>query len=93
MELNNLIEHHKELHKTFDKIEILNIKANYILRHSDLSWVEKYNLIFSKDLSNEVYKLIEFNYYDPDMDYEDDVIAFVKAFNDMLKEIKQIYLL
>ena len=44
---------------------------------SDLEWREKYDMIFSEEISRKV----KFDYYDPDCDYEDDTMAFYKAFS------------
>lgn len=44
---------------------------------SDLDWDQKYDLIFSKDMSHKV----EFDWCDPDMDYQDDVMAWMDGFD------------
>ncbi len=44
---------------------------------SDLPWNEKYDMIFSNEISGN----FNFDWYDPDMDYEDDVLAFMSAFD------------
>lgn len=44
---------------------------------SDLDWDQKYDLIFSKDMSRKV----EFDWCDPDMDYQDDVMAWMDGFD------------
>lgn len=49
---------------------------------SDLSWKNKYDMIFSKEISHK----LDFDYYDPDSDYDDDVIAFMNAFDDYMKK-------
>jgi hypothetical protein len=56
----------KELHK----------RAKRIIA-SNLDWEVKYNLIFSDDMSMKV----KFDWYDPDMDYEDDVMAWMDGFD------------
>ena len=56
----------KELHK----------RAKRIIA-SDLNWEQKYDLIFSDDMSMKV----KFDWCDPDMDYEDDVMAWMDGFN------------
>lgn len=61
-----------ELQETFDYIQ----KIYY----SDLSWEAKFDLIFSPQGSQKFCKLARsFDWYDPDMDYEDDVSAFFYA--------------
>lgn len=53
---------------------------------SDLDWEEKYNLIFSDDMSCKV----KFEWYDPDMDYEDDVRAWMDGFDEYMRVQKII---
>jgi len=71
--------------KTIDKLSTLNKKANEIYNDDFLTWDEKYNLIFSDKISRKVFKLINLNYYDPDTSYQEDVTAFINAFNDRMK--------
>lgn len=78
---NNVTEQLKNLQK----------EANEIY-NSDMSWETKYKLIFSKNISRRFNELIEesnesFSYYDPDSDYDDDVIAFISAMNEKIEEI------
>lgn len=51
---------------------------------SDMLWETKYDLIFSENLSGEVFRLIRMDYYDPDTSYEEDVTAFIQAFKDKM---------
>jgi hypothetical protein len=51
---------------------------------SDLPWDTKYDLIFSENISVEVFNLIKLDYYDPDTSYEEDVTAFVRYFKDKM---------
>lgn len=53
---------------------------------SDLSWSKKFDMIFSEDISQK----FDFEWLCPDMDYEDDVLAFMRGFEDHLKELKII---
>lgn len=78
---NNVTEQLKNLQK----------EANEIY-NSDIPWETKYKLIFSKSISRRFNELIEeinehFSYYDPDSDYDDDVIAFMSAMNEKIEEI------
>lgn len=52
---------------------------------SDLSWEDKYEKIFSTEISGTITRLIRLWYYDPDTSYEEDVTAFVQAFKDYMK--------
>lgn len=58
----------------------------YKIFESDLDWQTKYDLIFSEDVSRKV----RFEYYDPDMDYEDDVRAFMNGFDEYYEKQKRI---
>jgi hypothetical protein len=49
---------------------------------SDLEWDEKYDMIFSEEISRK-FKL---NYYDPDCGYEDDVMAFMNALDEYMRK-------
>ena len=49
---------------------------------SNLDWVDKFDMIFG--LKN-IYNL-NLDYYDPDTSYEEDVIAFMNAFDDHMKK-------
>lgn len=74
-----------------EKLKHVKKEANEIF-NSDMSWETKYNLIFSKNISGVFYALLEeinehFNYYDPDCDYDDDVIAFISAINEKIEDI------
>lgn len=54
---------------------------------SNLSWEAKYDMIFSEDISQRLFKLASsFTYYDPDTSYEEDVMAFYNAFTDYITE-------
>lgn len=62
-------------------------KAKKIVE-SNLSWDEKYDLIFSKEISQQ----FDFDWYDPDRyfmdkfcDYQDDVMAFMDALSEHMK--------
>ena len=47
---------------------------------SSLSWEAKYDLIFSDRIS----KKVSFSWYDPDTSYEEDVTAFIQAFDEYM---------
>lgn len=66
-----------------DNLYLLNKilgKANLIFDAKDLDWEEKYDLIFSDNISKRVYHL--FDWYDPDTSYEEDVTYFMNAFRE-----------
>lgn len=70
------------------KIEKLNRKVNEIYNNPNLNWEVKYDKIFSDKISKKVFSKISLNYYDPDTTYEEDVTAFVNAFNEYFKNEK-----
>lgn len=49
---------------------------------SSISWEAKYDLIFSDRIS----KKVSFSWYDPDTSYEEDVMAFMDAFDHYMGE-------
>ena len=54
---------------------------------SDFSLEEKYDKIFSEDISKEVFRIAPyFSYYDPDSSYEEDILVFLRALNRYLYE-------
>jgi len=61
---------------------LLIAKANEIFLADDLNCSEKYDLIFSKNISQQIYKIENFDYYDPGISYEEDVNAHIEAFNE-----------
>lgn len=71
MSLKELQELHSEARKIFD---------------SNLSWEAKYDLIFSKQISQRVFALIDLDYYDPDTSYAEDLTAFMDAFDAAMKD-------
>jgi len=47
------------------------------------SWKELYDFIFSEDVSKKIYEAFpDFHYCDPDASYEEDVLAFILAFDE-----------
>lgn len=66
-------------------------RINKIYNCENATWEEKYDAIFSKDVSGVFFNTFpSFDYYDPDADYHDDVCAFVCAVNDFWNNIKVI---
>lgn len=68
---------------TADEIISLHRKAKNIFE-SNKSWEEKYDLIFSENFS----KKLNLDYYDPDTNEEEDLTAWMRAFDDYVEEIK-----
>ncbi len=60
-------------------VKLLLDKARKIIE-SDKSWEEKYDLIFSEEISKKFSEILpSFEYYDPDSNYDDDVLAWYNA--------------
>lgn len=55
-------------------------RIEHIINDSRLTWRERYELIFSDQISRKVFALIELDYVDPDFSYKKDVMTFVEAF-------------
>lgn len=70
---------------SYKEKENIFIKAKRI-HSSDLTSEEKYDLIFSEDISQK-FKL---DYYDPDTSYEEDVDAFMNALDRYMMRQKKI---
>jgi hypothetical protein len=65
---------------TYKELKDLHKKAKRIIE-SDLEWDIKYNMIFSEDMSQKV----DFDWVDPDIDYEDDVRAWMSGFDEHMR--------
>ena len=85
MNIKNKIETFNELFTEMENI-ILSDSENFKL---------KYNLIFSKNISDPISDLlrelnIKLSYYDPDSSYKEDVMAFYEAIKDIKEELELI---
>jgi hypothetical protein len=67
--------------ETKDKIKIYE-KAKRIFSSEELTWHEKYDLIFSEEIS----KNFDFEYYDPDISYQEDVVAYMNALDEYMNK-------
>lgn len=57
-------------------------------------WSEIYDEVFSESCSRRIWALLDelslsLDYYDPDMDYDDDVLAFTRAFDSLMRELAE----
>lgn len=68
------------------KLELLDlfVKTAHIME-SDFSWEEKYDLIFSEEISKRVFAITPNSWYDPDTTYQEDVEAFYDQFKEQVK--------
>lgn len=82
--LNRALRQLLELHRT--------IMAIYAI--DEMSWEDRYTTIFQ--LSSAVRQNFavwnwEFEYFDPDRDYQDDVTAFVEYFDKRMRELAPVF--
>ncbi len=70
----------------YRELKDVHKKAKKIVS-SNLTWEEKYNIIFSEEISHNT----DFYWDDPDMDYEDDVMAYMDAFDNHMIDCKINY--
>ena len=61
--------------------ELVNIKQRiHRIINSELEWVDKYDMIFSDEISMNFH----LDYYDPDTSYEEDVYYFKMALDEWI---------
>ena len=59
---------------------------NYIKIYDDEVWEKLYHKVFSEEISRVIYKKFpNFDWYDPDTSYYEDVNAFIEAFKNYAK--------
>ena len=76
----------KELLKKEDEMIDIFQKMKSIIYDDSLEWEEKFQLVFSNEISNKIYLLVtSLDYYDPDSGYQDDTLAFYQAVKEYLK--------
>lgn len=75
--------------KHLNELIELNEKVNKVF-NSDIDWEVKYDFIFSADVSRRINQIVHLDYYDPDTSYEEDVTAFVNAFNNKMIDIRKL---
>lgn len=69
------------------------IRLAYIaerIAESEAGWKTKYELIFSPEISGRLRELFYFTWCDPDMGYDDDVLAFIDALKDKREELELV---
>lgn len=74
------------MYQLLGSLKQLKLKCKAVMRitaNDKLTWEQKYSLIFSQNMSGLIFQLVhelglEDHYYDPDITYEADVIAFAK---------------
>lgn len=70
-------------------------RANRIIAAENLSWEEKYDLIFCKELSIKCFEIAKslgekIDYYDPDTSYQEDAEAFISAVNEYIAKYQRL---
>lgn len=71
-------------------LEEIHWYANLIWKHEHMSDEEKYDRIFSEHVSHRVFNELHLDYCDPDTTYEEDVDAFMYAFNAKMTELENV---
>ena len=60
----------------------------YSKMYDDNAWEKLYHKVFSEEISRVIYKRFpNFDWYDPDTSYYEDVNAFIEAFKNYAKNI------
>ena len=80
----------KELNELSDNLTyseklVIYERANRIV-NSNLDWKDKYDMIFSDEISGKIH----FDYFYSDSDYEDDVMNFMRVFDKYMEKQKII---
>lgn len=65
-----------------EELNFIYNNALKIYESNTLTFEEKYHLIFSDDISLKT----NFDWYDPDTSYEDDVNAYMSAFTEFMEK-------
>ena len=60
------------------------------IRDSGVAWKTIYDLIFSEEISHQLDELFEIEWYNPDCDYDDDVLAYLAAVNAKAEELQKV---
>lgn len=73
----------------------INQKVQRLVSEEDVDWELKYDNVFSPTVSRRVFALmkqlgVNFDYYDPDTSYEEDVKAFSDALDSKVEELSKI---
>jgi hypothetical protein len=68
-----------------EKLEIYKRAKRIVL--SDLDWKDKYDMIFSDEVSGK----FDFDWYNPDTSYEEDLQHFMIGFDEYMKKEYIIY--
>lgn len=68
-------------------LEEIHWYANLVWRNDILTDEQKYDKIFCKSVSQKVFSLLNLDYCDPDTTYEEDVDAFMNAFNSKMRKL------
>ena len=59
---------------------------------SDVDWKIKYDTIFTMGIGSKIIEAgFDFNWYDPDTSYEEDVTYYFRALQDFQKGMKLLY--
>lgn len=82
--IREFIAINEQVHKVIDRV----IASEEIPEYD--KWRFIYDYVFSEHCSRKVYEIHSFDWCDPDMDYRDDVMAFVNAFDGEVIKLKTL---
>lgn len=75
----------KKLQETIDRAYDKVVESEC----SEEAWEALYHFVFSDRVSNKIYEILpNFEWYDPDTTYQEDVCAFIGAFLIEMDELK-----
>lgn len=82
-------------HNNYRELVNINNKVQRLVNEEEVDWEMKYDTIFSPNISRKVFALmkqlnVNFDYYDPDTSYEEDVRAFTDALDNKVEELAKI---
>lgn len=84
---------------TYDEyciLKVIEAKVNAATEHitpewNDNDWERLYHFVFSDKISGAVSSIVpDFDWYDPDTTYEEDVMAWIMAFYGLIGNLKVV---
>lgn len=81
---------HASVLTEMNTLEEIHWYANLIWRNDVLTDEQKYDKIFSEQVSRKVFSQLNLDYCDPDTTYKEDVDAFMNAFNSKMRVFKDV---
>ena len=85
--MRRFLEINEEMHKFIDKV-----LASDKFYNEEEKWSFIYDYVFSESCYSAAQKILDFDYYDPDATYEEDVKSFVCAFDHEVEKVRCVFL-